>query len=632
MLVFDIETNGLFDVLDRVHCIVLVDLETGEYERYNDQREVLNWSSNRKGSIEDGVKRLMKADAICGHYVTGFDVPALQRVFPWFQPEGKVLDTQVMSGVIFSDLKERDFRMDGKRRGNWIPKQLYGSHKLEAWGHRLGEYKDDYSERMKEQGKDPWAEWNIDMEDYCEQDVRVTKDLYEMLQRQNWPDTSLDLEHDVAHIISRQQRRGFAFCEERAIELYGRLSNRRGELERTLKDAVEPWFKQGKEFTPKRDNARYGYKEGCSFTKVSLVEFNPGSDQHIARYLIKNCGWVPTEFTATGLPEVSESVLSGLDFPLVGEIREYKIVKKLLGQLAEGQEAWLKRVAPDGRIYGRVNQNGAVTGRMTHSKPNLAQTPANDAPYGADCRALFVAGYGYVLVGCDADGLELRCLGHYMAKWDDGAYARTVVEGSKSDGTDAHSVNQRAIGLRTRPAAKTWIYAFLYGAGDLKLGSIFWEDMDPDTRPKPTERTLKQLGKSSRARIQSNLPALGALIEAVKEKAAKSGVLTGLDRRRIPVRAQHAALNTLLQSAGAVVMKRALVILDNKLKEKYEPGNEYEFVANVHDEWQMEAKPEVADDVGEAAAAAIREAGEFYGFRCPLAGSYDIGSSWAETH
>ncbi len=307
---------------------------------------------------------------------------------------------------------------------------------------------------------------------------------------------------------------------------------------------------------------------------------------------------------------------------------------KRLGQIAEGKEAWLK-ASKNGVIHGQVIIDGTVTGRMAHQRPNMAQVPAGYSPYGKECRALFKPRPGWKLVGCDADGLELRCLGHRMAKWDNGEFARAVVLGRKEDGTDAHTINQRAVGLNSRDSAKTFIYALIYGAGDLKLGSVIVEDMTKDQRKelgKVTDRKLMTLGKAGRAKLMRRLPALDQFVEAVKA-AARRGWLRGLDGRKLHIRAEHAAPNTLLQSDGAVLMKRALVLLDESLKgDGLVPGVDYEYVVNVHDEIQTECRPELAEKIGKAAAQAITDAGNFYGYRCPLAGSYSIGDSWADTH
>ena len=274
-------------------------------------------------------------------------------------------------------------------------------------------------------------------------------------------------------------------------------------------------------------------------------------------------------------------------------------------------ESWIDAVADDGRVHGRVITNGAVTGRMTHQSPNMAQVPNAGSPYGPECRQCFTVEEGNVLVGADASGLELRMLAHYMG---DESYVKTVTEGSSKDGTDVHTVNQRAAGLSTRDDAKTFIYAFLYGAGDAKIGSIIGGNARD--------------GERLKSRFLKSTPALQRLRDKVAVYASK-GYVPGLDGRKIWVRSEHAALNSLLQGAGAIVMKQALVILEGNLRKYNIP---FKFVANVHDEWQIETSPEYATRVGVAAVAAIRQAGVVYNLRCPLDGEYKIGRNWKETH
>jgi len=357
-------------------------------------------------------------------------------------------------------------------------------------------------------------------------------------------------------------------------------------------------------------------------------------------------GWRPGSFTPTGQPQIDETILGALVWPEAKLLSEYLLIEKRIGQIATGKEAWLRHAKRSGiygtdvnidlhRIHGKVNTNGAVTGRMTHSKPNVAQTPRIGTPYGAECRACFIAPPGFVLVGCDAEGIELRMLAHYMALYDGGEYARTVVEGKKEDRTDVHSVNQRAIGMNERVGAKTFVYALIYGAGDFKLGLEVLDDFTAEQKAKfhvafPTKAkrgaALKNLGGARRARLMKNLPALGKLIAAVRHAVKTRGYLKGLDGRLLHVRSEHAALNTLLQSAAAVAMKKALVLLDGS----YE--GDVPLVANIHDEWQMESTNEKAEALGSLAADCIRRAGVSFNLRCPLSGSYGIGPTWAATH
>jgi DNA polymerase I-like protein with 3'-5' exonuclease and polymerase domains len=286
------------------------------------------------------------------------------------------------------------------------------------------------------------------------------------------------------------------------------------------------------------------------------------------------------------------------------------MVQKRIGQLAEGDQAWLKKVGNDDRIHGSVITNGAVTGRATHSNPNMAQVPSVSAPFGTECRTLFHVPQGKSLVGADLSGLELRCLAHYMAKWDGGSYGRTLLEG------DIHTVNQNAAGLPTRNQAKTFIYGFLYGAGAAKIGSIVGKGAAEGQRLK--SRFLKQL------------PALAKLVEAV-QYASNRGYLLGLDGRKLFVRSSHAALNTLLQSAGALIAKQSLVEFDRLVLERGW-SDKVKLVAWIHDEIQVETDEDIAEEVGTLAVRAFELAGTYFGFRIPITGEFRVGRNWAETH
>jgi len=605
LLLFDCETDGLLDELSVIHCIAAINPATGERFRGNNHGASL--------TVEQVLRMLMEADCIAGHNIIGFDIPAIQKVYPWFKPKGLIRDTLIMSRLIFTDLVERDFTF--AKKNPTFGKNFIGSHALEPWGMRLGEWKGDYAKEMKAKGIDPWARWSQEMDDYCLQDVVVTWKLWEKLLSKNFGEESIQLEHDVAPIIERQTRYGFLFDQEKARKLEEVLVSRRTELADQLREAFKPWVvKDGPPLVPKRDNKARGYVKGVPFQKYKTVVFNPASRDHIASRLTALYGWKPTQFTDSGKPKVDETTLEGLKYPEAALLTEYLMVEKRLGQLSEGKQAWFRVLKKHtGRIHGRVTQNGAVTGRMTHSNPNMAQVPSCDAPYGKECRALFTVPKGKLQVGADASGLELRNLAHFMARWDGGEYAKVILEG------DIHTVNQHAAGLPTRSNAKTFIYAFLYGAGDEKIGSIVGKG--------------RQAGAKLKRKFLDGLPALDKLLEGVKRAANQRGYLIGLDGRKLHVRSDHAALNTLLQSAGAVVMKKALVILDRRLQDLgLVPGVNYEFIANVHDEFQIEVDEDSAEVVGTAAVESIRAAGDHFGFRCPLDGEFKIGRNWAECH
>lgn len=647
-LIFDLETNGFLDQMDRIHSLVIRDFETGEV-----------WSLHDHGAysdmeVEDGVKKLMEADTIVGHNIIAFDIPAIQKIYPWFKPKGEVHDTIVLARLFWPDIEKSDDETYRRNPSFPMPKKRRGSYSLEAFGYRLGVLKDEY--------KGGFEEWSQVMQDYCVQDVEVTTALYRKAlikwgrgKPDGFSDECVKLEHDVQRIICRQINRGFAFNERAAADLYAKLSARREELRRELCAVFPPWQRaKGKPLIPKRDNKRLGYKAGVPVQKYVLTDFNPGNNHHIIDRLKTVRGWVPTEFTDNGQPKIDDSIISRLPYPEAPLISEYLLVQKRIAAVAEGKEAWLKKVEK-GRIHGRIIALGAQTRRMTHLEPNLGQVPSVKVPYGKDCRALFMASTGYVLVGCDADSLELRLLAGYMAAYDDGAYIDVILKGDKSLGTDMHSVNCRALGMEPkvlydvdgtklpgRDIAKTWFYAFIYGAGSEKLGWIMGYRGSPDNPEhwtvdkrsgKKVDVVARKAGTKSKNDFMAGLPALGTLVKEVQAKVKSVGYLRTIDKGKLVPRSAHAALNTLLQSAGAIVMKKALVILDDALQQHgFTPGLEYEFVANVHDEWQIEVKPECVETVKELAVNAIKQSGEAYKFRCPLAGNADEGANWAETH
>lgn len=593
-LVFDIETDGLLDSLTTIHCLCIKDPDSGR-----------TWSLSGDG-VKLGVHLLHEAELIVGHNIIKFDIPAIQKVYPWFQPGGIVRDTLVYSRLLYPDLRDIDFARS--KRSDQLPRKHIGSHGLMAWGYRLGNLKGEYD--------GGWETWNEEMQKYCEQDVAVTADLYAKFLSKAPSDAAVELEHQVAMIVARQERHGFQFDTVGARALAGRLYARRSELGALLADAFPPW-EVHTPFTPKRDNRTRGYVAGVTIDKVEVVEFNPNSRDHIALKLTEKYGWRPQKFTQEGKPQVDETILEGLPYEEAKWLSEYLMLTKRIGQLAEGRHSWIS-AETNGRIHGSVNTNGAVTGRMTHASPNMAQVPAVYSPWGKECRELFVASPGYQLVGCDADALELRCLAGYMALYDKGKYIDTVLKGDKAAGTDMHSINARVLDC-DRETAKRWFYAFIYGAGDAKLGSILGKGY--------------KIGKASRQKFLRALPALGKLVAKVQANAKKRGHLYGLDKRVLRIRSEHAALNTLLQSAGAVFMKQALVILDQDLQARgLKPGEDYEFVANVHDEWQLEVKNGLEETVGTRAVAAISEAGRAFQFACPLDGQWKSGPNWAATH
>ena len=567
-LIFDIEANNLLDDVTQIWCIVTRDVDTDEVYTFDTT------------CIESGLIHLASAEMLIGHNIIDYDLRALKKLYGFELEDGQqVLDTLVYARTIWPDIRDKDFTLVKKRD---FPHKLVGSHSLRAWGHRLGVLKGEIN------GETGFDTFSQEMLDYCITDTKVTKALYEKIKERDFSKEALDLETELHTLLLKQEEHGFPFDVETASKLFSKLSQRKTDIENELQETFEPTIVELK-------------------TKTKEIPFNPASRQQIADRLMKR-GWKPEAFTNTGEPKVDETVLSTIDMPEARLLNEYLLLNKRIGQLATGKQAWLK-MEKDGRLHGRVNHMGAVTSRCTHSNPNMAQVPSVGAEYGTECRSLFYAPDGYSLLGADASGLELRCLAHYMAAYDNGNYAKVVLEG------DVHTTNQEAAGLPTRSNAKTFIYGFLYGAGDEKIGKIIGKGAGE--------------GRKIKKKFLNKLPALKYLKDAVARAADERGWVKGLDGRIIPVRHSHAALNTLLQSAGAIICKTWYVFISRALKEA---GLDANIVAFIHDEVQLLVRKGQEDEAGRLIQRCMRDTEERFEFRCRLDSEYKYGQNWADTH
>lgn len=629
MLIFDIETNGLLPIVSKLHCLAIYNTVTDELKAYPPE------------TAEEGVKRLRKAldygTRICGHNIIGYDLPALAKIYPWFTIIDSdlplIIDTLVLSRLIYSNLEVTDL---GLMKSGRLPRPLYNSHTLKAWGWRLGELKGDYGEQP-----DAWDDFDADMLAYNKQDVIVTKKLLEKLQAARYSERAIRLEHEVAWLMQKQEQNGFPFDTAAAEQLEERLRARSAQLQAQLIARI-PQIPD-KIFIPKRDNKTLGYKKGQPIQRYK--DFNPNSRQQIEYVLRTLHGYAPSD---PDLYERSDETQDLKDCrlkiddetfrfiahdetapeevkTLAALLEESLLIGKRLGQLIDGTHGWLKKVQKDGRIHGRVITNGTVSGRAAHAAPNVAQVPAVTSPYGKECRALFTAG-GWQQAGIDACGLELRCLAHYMTPYDGGAYAHTILNG------DIHTMNQKAAGLPERNQAKTFIYAFLYGAGDAKIGRIIKGDAKD--------------GKAIKRKFLKATPAIKLLREAVEttlvetEKGRvvrwKRHYLKALDGRLLHVRSPHSALNLLLQSAGALICKKWIVLTEQRLLArglKHGWDGDFALMAWIHDETQYACRTlEIAEIVLEEAQHAMRDTQAYFGFRMQLDTEGKIGKNWADCH
>lgn len=623
---FDLETNALkIHEVTRMHCLVLRDL---------DSNTMLSCTDSEPGhpSLAEGLSLLSEADRIYGHNIIYYDMPVLAKLYPKWKAKGLVRDTYLIAAMRFAHQKDLDF--PAFRRG-LLPGALIGLHTIEAWGYRLG---------VKKVGTDieDWSTWTPLMQRRCESDTKIVKLLVQKIREaKGLPMEAVETEHELAVYLRQQEANGWPFDIDAAISLQGKLAKMRDSVEAELKKIFLPWDVSRGMFTPKRDDKKRGYKAGVPVERFKIVEFNPGSRDHIADRLEKLFGWNPTVLTNSGRPVVSELTLSGLPYPPVPKLLEYLLLEKRLGQIAEGKEAWLNHATKDmpegGKLTGmfhihhRVKQNGAVTHRAAHASPNLGQVPTVDNPFGAECRGLFlvprsgpVSDADWVELGVDASGLELRCLAHYMGRYDDGAYGEVVLAPKGSD-KEIHLYNANILGI-PRPEGKTFIYAYLYGAGDEKLGSI----IEPKSSP---ERQAK-VGAKARAHFQKAIPALGYLVEAVRE-AIKSGYLKLIDGRRAYIRSEHAALNTLLQGTGAIICKRWIVHAQRRLLVELGPNgwrHEWAAMGWIHDEVQTGVRVRSKEKAADIWIDTIRGLRDHYNFRLPLDGDFKFGRNWAECH
>lgn len=587
-VIFDLETDGLLEDVTKIHLIQLRERE-GPVRVYHDSPEF-----PRDGTVLDGLGILSSADTLIGHNIDGYDIPVLQKLHPSFDwSEARVLDTLVYARLVYPDTKPRD-----ASRAGFLP-HMRGSHSLKAWGLRLGFPKGDFN--------GPWDKLTQEMIDYGIRDVEVTTKLLEVLEKQSFSEQSIGLEHDFASAIREVERNGVYFDVGAAEELTRKLLVERAHVDDVAAKAFGP--RRVKKYKRAPKALVPGEHERDENGDVWKLEpFNPGSRLQVAWNLKQRYGWEPDTLTPTGKPKIDETTLATCSAPEAAVFAERFMLTKLLGQVAEGSEAWLKCVK-DGRIHGRITHNGAVTGRCTHQRPNLAQVPRLDKPYGRDCRSLFTVPEGHLLVGCDASRLELVCLAHYLHPFDGGRFADILQEG------DAHAENQKAAGLATRDEAKTFIYAFLYGAGDAKIGSIIGKGA--------------RAGRAIKKRFMERTPGLAKLIGTTREKAERTGWLDGIDGRRVRVRHLHAALNTQLQSCGAIVMKKATVLCQAFLRWKNVTAK---MVLHVHDEFQLEVRAQQAELAAHEAKKSIRLAAESLRLKCPLDADARIGKNWSETH
>lgn len=631
MLFIDIETNTL-EITDALR-VWMLGWRKGEQQGWVKSEDITRFFADLPGD-----------EVLCGHNILNYDLPALEMVYGVCWPRSQVVDTLILSKMACSSRQ---------------------SHSLAAWGETFSAPKGSF--------KDFESGLSEEMVQYCLQDVALTARIYEaIVQASPWVlGSCYALEMDFSMDIRRMMAAGAPFDVVGATRFLDRLQDEINPLQDQLRALVPPKRIEGERpsyyeafgvrYRLKKDAPKEVQRHLQAGPPVShLEDFNPGSAQQVADLFQTRYQWKPVEFTPTGRPQVSEEILSTLEYSEARLILDIKLRQNLVSKVA----SW-KEKAVNGRIHGYVDHYGAVTGRCTHSEPNLANIPVH-SPLFAECRALFKAPEGRVLVGTDAAKLELVMLAHYLFPFDDGEYAELVRSGDPHrrtlEGTglidrveylvsSGYTEEQALKALRNQ--AKRFIYALIYGAGDPKLGQIVEpseQELSDIRRRHPGrvaeyERRFRRrfatndvpayigpmgvLGGRLRERFQADMPAFPRLLESVQAQCETGKGLKTLTGARLFPRSKNSALNTLLQGGGAAIMKEATVSFCRGLREAYPSAF---MVLHTHDEIQTECSTRDAEMVADFCGLCITNAAARLGVRLPLGYESKIGATWKATH
>ena len=660
---WDTETNGLLTEATKMHCVGVI-TSAGQVLSGADQPGYV--------PIRDTLRVVEAADLRVAHNGDDFDERVTRKLYPWFSPKegSRSLDTLLISRLLYPSIYGQ-----GPNTMK-CPPRLRMSHSLEAWGWRLGEKKD------KEFDAGDWQTWSPEMSSYMDQDVVVLKRLFTWLMSRKPPEAAVKLEHDFARIIRRQERWGFTFDMDKALELQAELGDKARTLEADLiedfgefwmagaikvpsvsrevklsgfPDVTLPrWGTKGNPLKPYVGPPKCGFEAGCPYTPVDYVQFQPNSKIHVEKMLRQRHNWKPVKKTEKGGWAIDDEVLRALPYPETPKLADLYGLSKIWGYVSQGKKAWMKTAHDEGdqgwRQHGRVNTIGTYTFRPSFSDPNMGQVPSRDPHYGPLCRSLFTS-RGTVrtpsgktkrfrLLGFDGSGIQLRLMSHHMARFDGGAYASNFEDPE----FDPHVYMRDAIGVDLmgeghpgRAKGKTINYALPFGGGPLRLGSI--------VSPNDTEARRRALGLTIKARLA---PTFGrgfeAMKEALKEQVESKGYVVGLDGRKAYTGKAHTALSTLLQCNESVIMRTAGVLFDAEMQNRgWTPGvnsagivcldeADYEFTCHVYDEYQVDVVEEALPDAREIGAWCVAEAGRRFNLKVPLTSDVKEGDTWSETH
>lgn len=611
-VIFDIETDNLYHKVTKLHCIAL--------KRIGIDKDVLLFSSS-EGNINTALDILTSADRLIGHNIIQYDIPVLEKLYN-IKLTRNVLDTLNLSMICFPE---------------------YQKHGLEDWGTRLGfekfnpvtgkEYTDEEWKERKKIKQTVWDNYTEEMGAYCKQDVRVTELVLWKCNVDELDPNVIKLSNDFSWIIADQVNNGCRIDKEGLLKLQEQIGveEKRAseELLKQLPTFIDYDFK-----VYKRNNKNQNIKAGDIEAIEIKTPFNLQSTYHWMRYLKEKYGFEPPLVRRKGKEEptpcLDDEVLAGIEdkYPEVKDLLLWKTANKIRKMIYTGDTSVYNLLDEKGIIRGGVKTDGTVSGRCSHNNPNLATMPGvrtNDdgiilgirGKYAYEVRSLFIPRDGFVQVGFDAKGLEYMCLAHYI---NNKHFSVDVIENG-----DIHTFTQNALGFETRKQAKTFEYAYLYGAGKQKLADGLSQGTGHTVTVQDVNKYIKKFTDA--------LPGLEELHNNLREQFRNKGTITGLDGRELHARSEHSLLNLLLQSSGAVVMKYCLVCFKEELdKVDMKLHTDYSFLLNVHDEIQAEVKPDKVELYKECAQRAVDRTNTELGLNCKLQIDIKVGKSWAECH
>ena len=608
-VVFDIEADNLYSTVTKLHCIAL--------KRIGIDKDVLLFD---RENIKEGICILKSADRLIGHNIIQYDIPVIEKLYD-IKLTTNVLDTINLSMICFPEYKQ---------------------HGLEHWGQRLGfekfnpvtgkEYTDEEWKERKGIKQTVWDVYTDEMGAYCKQDVRITELVLWKCNINNIDPYVIELSNNFSRIIAEQVNNGCRIDKEGLLKLQSQIEveeqRASKELLSKLPDFVDYDFK-----IYKRNNQNKNIKAGDIEAIEIVTPFNLQSTQHWMRYLKTKYDFDPPlvrrKDKKDPTPCLDDDVLAKLEdvYPEVTDLLLWKTANKIRKMIYTGNTSVYNLLDENNIIRGGVKTDGTVSGRCAHNNPNLATMPGvrtNDqgiirgikGKYAYEVRSLFIPRPGFVQVGFDAKGLEYMCLAHFI---NNPEFTNIIENG------DIHTWTQKTLGFAQRRQAKTFEYAYLYGAGKKTLAENLSKGTDKTFTIKDVNEAINK--------FVSALPGLEQLHKDLKRQYQEKGTITGLDKRELHARSDYSLLNLLLQSSGAVVMKQCLVFLQDELiKAGLIKTKDYNFLLNIHDEVQAEVRPTCVELYKGCAQKAVDRTNKFLNLNCKLQIDIKTGKSWAECH